>query len=147
MKELRHFHSFLGDLSRLHNRFSQDLLRLSAASHVGNSTALSANSSVDQMEYDSYSLGSIWRGLGIYLHHIGTDNEVIASSITDIMIPKVSKIVDEMAFLERNLSQEGQTLLSDVRDAMKTHYVTRKERDKYKEKLDDSLHSQKHYVS
>ena len=72
-----------------------------------------------QLENDTNSLGSVWRGLGIYLHHISSDNEVLVTVINETVIPKISKIIEELTFLERNLHQEGSTLLGDLKEAIK----------------------------
>jgi hypothetical protein len=161
-KEIKKFIGFLGDLGKCFGKFSGDITKLSKdANNISNALMADAANGIAMNEANSniqpsqsnndlnigrdvgsLYLESAWKGLSVYLSHSGQDSTIVSTTIQLVILPQLSRMLEELVMFEKNLNLEGDKLLNAVKDAADLYDRKLKERQKMKEKLDKGFEQQ-----
>ena len=131
-KTLKGVSTFLTDLSKAFASFSKDLNRLANTAKNNMYKGLK-DLSIDTKE--DMIVNNWWQALHVSLDYMSSDQDYLATQISDELLGLSTQIHDELTVIEKRLHNEGNKQLHNIKENLALYESKRRERDKYREKV------------
>jgi hypothetical protein len=131
-KTMKNISSFLSDLGRSFASFSKDLNRLS---HTAKNNMYKGLKDLSIDTKEDMIINNWWQALHVALDYMASDQEYLATQISEDLLNFSTQIHDELTVIEKRLSTEGSKQVHNIRENLSLYESKRRERDKYREKV------------
>lgn len=128
-KQIKLLSSFLNDMTKAVSSFSKDLNKLASTAKSN----MHRNSVIETKE--DMIVNAWWQSLQIAMDHLASDQEELASLVTDQLQNVSQQLQEEIGLIEKRLNAEGSRYFSSLRENIQMFEAKLRERDKYKDKM------------